>query len=167
MKQIDVSTKKYPNSFVIVDDRDFEWLSKWRWCRDTAGYAVRHEQKNEYGDGKRRMRKMHREIMRGANKEIDHINHNGLDNRRSNLRAATTSQNQANSKGTPLNTSGYRGVCKYNINKPNVHKLWGARIVVNGQKYFKGMFYTKEEAAIAYNEMAIKYFGQYANLNRM
>ena len=152
----------------LVDREDFDWLSQWKWCFNSR-YAVRHEQKEEYGDNPRKMVKMHRAIMRVSDDTyIDHINGNGLDNRRVNLRVATNSQNQANSSLCSKNKSGYRGVWKYNLNKPYViKKPWGARIQVKGKKYFRGMFETKEEAAIAYNEMARNYFGEYARLNKI
>jgi hypothetical protein len=153
--------------YATVDDTDFEWVNKWRWSYAKNGYAVRHEQKSEYGENPRRMIKMHRLIMK-VPKDIylDHINGNRLDNRRSNLRIATNSQNQANALVNSKNTSGYKGVCLYNLDKPfNVQKPWGARITVMGKKIFKGMFATKEEAAKAYNELAKKYHGEYARLN--
>lgn len=71
----------------------------------------------------------------------DHVNRNGLDNRRSNLREATASQNQANSR-TPTGASGVRGV--------RFHKgRWEARIQVGGVPCRLGSFATKEEAALA------------------
>jgi hypothetical protein len=155
--------------FAIVDDENFEWLNQWKWCCDAKGYAVRHEQKSEYGNRQRKMVKMHRAIMKvSAGIYLDHINRNRLDNRKANLRIATNSQNQANAKQWQTNTSGYRGVVQLNKNKPyNISKPWGAQIVVEGKRIFKGMFETPEEASKAYGQLAKKYFGEYANLNRI
>ena len=149
----------------LVDNEDFEWLNQWRWTY-LSGYAVRHQQKKEYGNNSRKMVKMHRVINKTPiDLYTDHCNQNRLDNRKINLRTATNSQNQANVK-LLNNINGYRGVCKY-IHNYNEKKPWAARIKVKGKGVFKGMFYSKEEAALAYNELAIKYFGEFANLNQI
>lgn len=146
---------------VLVDLEDFDSLKTHKWYLDHKGYAVRHEKKDEYCNRARKIIKMHRFIMRSKDGEsIDHINRNPLDNRKSNLRTATNSQNQANSRLLKSNTTGYRGVIKY-----NQKKAWGAQINIQGKRIFKGMFNTKEEAALKYNELAKKYFGEFANLN--
>jgi hypothetical protein len=84
------------NRYAKVDPADYLWLSQFRWCckanRDTC-YAIRHIQ--EHGRTKRIH--MHRQIMNTpANMICDHKNHNGLDNRRTNLRNCTVEQNNAN-----------------------------------------------------------------------
>ena len=91
---------------------------------------------------------------------VDHINGNVLDNRLSNLRICTPSQNQANSKLPKNNTSGYKGVSKNGDG-------WKAKIRVDYAYYYLGTFLTKEEAARAYNAAAIKYFGEFARLNEV
>ena len=152
----------------LVNDKDYEWLDQWKWCYDSNGYAVRHEQKKEYGKKPRRMVKMHRAVMRIKNSDIylDHINKNKLDCRKENLRIVTNSQNQSNTKVWSSNkSSGYKGVHKYNEGK--AQKIWGARIMVKGKSVFKGMFKDPKEAALAYNKLAIKYFGEYARLNKI
>lgn len=146
---------------VLVDQEDFNDLKIHKWYLDHRGYAIRHEKKNEYRDRARKIIKMHRFIMKAKDGEfIDHINRNPLDNRKINLRIATNSQNQANSALFKSNKTGYKGVIKYNQKKP-----WAAQIHVQGKRVFKGMFNTKEEAALKYNELAKKYFGEFANLN--
>ena len=159
--------------FALVDSEDFEWLNQWKWCADDNGYAVRHERKEEHGDNTRKMRKMHREILshyridiEGMN--IDHKNNKEYDNRKKNLRIANCSQNMANSKLMPQNTSGYKGVIRMNKNtQHNITKPWATQIYIKGKRTFKGMFETKEEAARAYNELAKKYFGEFARLNQI
>ena len=89
---------------------------------------------------------------------IDHINRNPLDNRRENLRLITRSSNQQNRNKPKNNTSGYKGVWKQG-------SKWVAQIRANRKKYTKGLFNTPEEAAMAYNEMAIKLHGNCAVLN--
>lgn len=94
-----------------------------------------------------------------AGLDIDHINHNTLDNRRCNLRVASRSQNAANCKGRG---NKYKGVW-WDEEK----QRWRARITVNYQGYNLGRFDNEEDAAIAYNVAAQLFFGEFALLNRV
>jgi len=91
-------------------------------------------------------------------RRVDHINGNGLDNRRSNLRIATSQQNNRNRKICNLNTSGFKGV-RLDRNK------WRADIRIDGKRKNLGRFVNPEAAAAAYDEAARKYFGEFATLN--
>jgi hypothetical protein len=136
--------------FAKVDDEDFEYLNKFKW-NFHDGYARGWINKSEV--------LMHRVILNNTTDEYtDHINGNRSDNRRSNLRFATNSQNQANMKLPKDNTSGCKGVCyaKYD-------KKWKSRIMVKGKRILLGYFLDKNEAVQAYKNAAIKYFGEYAN----
>lgn len=93
---------------------------------------------------------------------IDHINRNRLDNRRANLRWATKSQNSVNSGLCRKNNTGYKGVSFHKIR----HK-YRARIKVFGSEKHLGLYNTPQEAAIAYNDAASFYFGEYAYLNQI
>lgn len=145
----------------LVDDSDFEWLNKWKWRylkeRSGAGYAVRW-------DGKHTNRKailMHNEIMRiPLGLEVDHIDHNGLNNQRANLRFCTHSQNMMNRLRHNDNMSGYKGV-----SLERGHKKWRALISINGKQTRLGIFDTPEAAARAYDEAARKYHDEFANIN--
>lgn len=146
----------------LVDVEDYEWLNqrKWRSYKDhNTYYAVRTIRKGE----KWTAQKMHREILEiPKNMDTDHINGNGLDNRKENLRACTNSQNQAN-RGMPINnTSGYKGVCWYKANRK-----WQAQIKINKKQIYLGRYSTKEQAALIYNEAALKYHGKFARLNNV
>lgn len=133
----------------IVDDDDFEFLSQWRWSY-TKGYAFRK-------DKDRKTIYIHRVINKTPNNLItDHVNRNKLDNRKSNLRTATFGQNNLNS--VRRNKSGYRGVISH-------QGKWMATIKSNCKFKYLGIFNNKEEAALAYNQAAIKHFGKLANLN--
>ena len=92
--------------------------------------------------------------------QIDHINGNGLDNRKCNLRFANANQNQHNRKTNKNNKSGYKGVCWHKR-----HNKWISRISINNKLIHLGLFNDKLDAANTYNNAAIKYYGEFANLN--
>jgi hypothetical protein len=94
------------------------------------------------------------------NLEVDHKNRISICNDKNNLRLATRSENQRNKNIQKNNTSGYKGVCW-----DKIRNKWKSAIHVNGKIINLGRFFTKEEAAIAYNEAAVKYFGEFAYLN--
>lgn len=93
---------------------------------------------------------------------VDHINGNGLDNRRSNLRLATAFQNLANMAIRP-HTSQYKGVSYYKHRTS--YKKWVAEIRCNRKRVRLGAFESEIEAARAYNEAAKNLFGEFARLN--
>ena len=93
---------------------------------------------------------------------IDHDSRNPLDNRRRNLRVATRAQNRINSGPNVNNTSGFKGV-SWNKSK----QRWGAQIMVAGHTHYLGYFDTKIEAAKAYNNSALQYFGEFAYVNEV
>lgn len=145
----------------IVDDEDYEWLNRHKWHaaydpRTRSFYARRAPRVA----GKKVMVPMHREIM-GFPKGlfVDHKNNDSLDNRRSNLRLATPSQNRQNQRRANMdNPTGYKGV-----DRP--HPITGrfrARIVLNRKYINLGFFATAEEAAQAYGEAADRLYGEFA-----
>lgn len=159
MKRIELSQ----GHFAIVDDEDYEHLIQHNWySRKTKNtiYAVANMNKTTV--------QMHRFIMKPErNFMVDHKNRNGLDNRRENLRICTRSKNLMNSKkpGGKL-TSKYKGVC-YQKQSPGHLKCWKAEIRLNGKSIFLGYFYSEIEAAKAYNIAAVKYFGDFSNINEI
>lgn len=91
---------------------------------------------------------------------VDHINRNGLDNYRCNLRPATRLQNRMNCGLSKRNKSGFKGVSWHkSCNK------WVAKIEINDKSIYLGLFDDKIEAAKAYNAAAKKHFGEFAWLN--
>lgn len=150
----------------IVSDADYRWASRFKWyVLKSKGtfYAVRAER---LPDGKRRSVLLHRAIMKRAGhnltgRVVDHRNHNGLDNRRRNLRAATYSQNNVNQRGPHRdNASGYLGV--------NRHKhLWRAKISVDGRLVHIGCFATPAQAAIARNNYILSHGLTFHTLNKV
>ncbi len=142
----------------IVDADDYERINRWRWARSPNGYAGRTAT-----GGKKVL--MHRQIL-GAKEgdEVDHINREKLDNRRSNLRFVTRSQNMHNRPRQKNNTSGAKGVSHDPTHRGK--KKWRASIQVNGRYKLVGRFVTMEEAVAAYDDAARAMVGEAAMVNR-
>ena len=149
----------------LVDDEDYARLIKYKWhiARNIGGYYAK---RNAQVDGERHTIYMHRVITNAPKGvEIDHHNHNTLDNRKQNLRLATGSQNLQNQKksltrnGKPY-TSRYKGVSWHKC-----AQKWRARIYINGKVKQLGCFESEIEAAHVYDAAAKKYFGEYSLLN--
>ena len=152
MKEIQLTQGKV----ALVDDEDFDWLNQWKWCcsHDYANKAVR------LSNGKYSAITMHRLILLAhKGQEVDHINGNRLDNRRVNLRFCSRTENQYNKKRQKNNTTGYKGVRKHRDGK------WEAKIRVNGERIYLGIYVNIHDAAKAYDEAALKYHGEFAYLN--
>ena len=143
----------------IVDDADYQNISSFKWAY-ARGYALR----STFEKGRKHSILMHRFIMcapKGL--EVDHINGNKLDNRKSNLRLCLRSQNGCNCRRPRIPTSSiYKGV-----HYEQTRKLWRACIKSRGKSKHIGRFHTEQEAALAYNKAAIEYHGEYANLNKI
>lgn len=161
MSHESVEIKLNEGKTAIVDSGDLEMVAKYNWnvieSRNTcyAHTVIGHWVVN-----------LHRYIMSARPGQIvDHINGNGLDNRRSNLRFVTAQQNRMNSVKPRLEnaTSIYKGVHYEKGGKRK--KRWRARIDANGKKKHLGRFATEIEAAEAYDTAAREHFGEFAKLN--
>ena len=154
MKKIPLTQGK----FALVDDADFDRLTRWKWFFSTKGYAVRNFRK----DGKMFVVGMHREILSLKKGEIgDHMNHNKLDNQRENLRKCTNRENCFNQRKSKANCSSrYKGVSYDRRNQK-----WRAYIQKSKKLTSLGSYHDEKEAAIAYNEAAKTMFGAYAYVN--
>lgn len=120
-------------------------------------YAVAIVREN----GKQRLVKLHDLVISvPPGKEVDHRDHNGLDCRRSNLRIATRQQNCCNRRSGVKTKSGYRCVTPF-------RDKWRAYITINRHQYHVGVFDDPKSAALAYNEAAVKHFGEFAVLNEI
>ena len=149
-------TKQIPltqGRFALVDDADYEWLSRFGWYFDR--YARRSTRQGEFRGGIR----MHREILNApAHMQVDHRNGNRLDNQRSNLRLATATENARNKKVRSGGSSRYKGVHVYRDG-------WRAAATIGNTNIYLGYFTDEAEAARAYDNAAREYFGDFARLN--
>ena len=143
---------------VLIDDWQYYNISKYRWYIDNNGYAQSFFNK--------KITSMHRFILGITDPKIicDHINKNRLDNRLSNLRITDNKNNSRNTSSRKNALSKYLGV---SFQYPNKYRYIKAKIRVDGKLIHLGTFKTEEDAALAYNNAAIKYFGEYASLNTL
>ena len=146
--------------WAIVDSEDYEALSKYKWhaAKSSAGYTyyVRRQINKE---NKKYLMPIHRQIMGLVpedKRQVDHINGNGLDNRKANLRICTLQENNCNKNKYKKGTSIYKGV---SWNKSR--EKWRAII----RREHLGFFKTEHEAAKVYDIKAKELFGEYAKLN--
>jgi len=136
-------------AFAMVDDSDFEELSKFKWYLNGPGYAFRYSPRV---NGKQRTQGMHRQIMgleHGDTRKVDHIDHNPLNNQRSNLRVCTQGQNMCNRGPAKSNRSGLKGAgWREDMGR------WQAQIQMDGKNKHLGMFDTAEAADEIHGEFA-------------
>jgi hypothetical protein len=149
--------------FALVDDADFEMLNRYKWHAQphrNTHYAVSGSFRI---NGKQVLIKMHRIVLgfnRGDGNQSDHINGDGLDNQRANLRKTTNQENQRNNRLRCDSTSKLKGV--HWDKKSN---KWRGHIFDGSKKLHLGFFSTDIETAKAYDAAATKYFGRFAKLN--
>lgn len=143
--------------FALVDDEDFEYLNQWKWYAAKMGnsvYALRRIRENGIQTGQQ----MHCQIM--GCKWIDHIDGNGLNCQKYNLRKCNQQQNNWNRKPLRVSTSIYKGV---SFNKDS--KKWVAGIKKDGIDIHLGYHINEIEAAKIYDKKALEIFGEFAYLN--
>lgn len=145
----------------VIDAEDFALVSQHKW-HTRRGVSTTYAQAHVYVAGRRTTISMHGLLVQVPNgHEVDHVDGDGLNNRRRNLRVATVQQNQAN-RGKPRvagATSIYKGVSR------NGRGRWRASIFVSGRTRRVGDYDTEEEAARAYDAAAIAAFGDFAKGN--
>jgi hypothetical protein len=157
-KQIQLTQGK----IAIVDDKDFDRLNAHKWCAEKQRTGKFYAARGIWIPPIIHHVYMHREIMNAPKGlDVDHIREQDtLDNRRSNLRLATRSQNMCNQRKRKDNISGYKGVHWH-----NQAKKWQAQININGKGISLGLYSAVEDAARAYDAAAIKYHGEFAKTN--
>jgi hypothetical protein len=143
--------------FAKVDDNMFDYLNQWRWYY-RSGYAVRMSHTE---NGRRGTIWLHREVVNApANKQVDHIDLDKLNDQSVNLRTCTHAENQHNGPKRTTNKSGYKGVCWV-----KAKQKWVAQIEMNGRGRTIGAFSDPVNAAKAYDKVARDLFGEFAKTN--
>jgi hypothetical protein len=166
MKKIPLTQGKY----ALVDDEDFEELSQFKWYAwksKNRWYARRNYLVSE-GGRQRGAGVMHRQLMQVQNPlvQVDHKDHNGLNNQKDNLRVCKNAENCRNKpKGKRKLTCRYKGV--HLKIYPNGTKRWIAQICVAKKKIHLACCKTQKEAAFKYNKGALKYHRDYASINKI
>lgn len=158
-KHIPLFGKYGQGLFAIVDDEDFDKVNQYRWHLGNNGYI------KTFVGGRKHAKciLLHRLIMDPADDlEVDHRDGDKLNNCRANLRISTRNQNARNLRRHKQFSSRFKGV-SWN----NDRQSWDAGITVNSCGVYLGQFYSEIQAAQAYNEAALKYFGEYASLNEI
>ena len=150
MKEIQLTMGKKTR----VDNEDYEKLSIYKWHVNIAAGGRLYAARSIFNGGKILM---HREIMSPKiGEEVDHIDGNGLNNGRSNLRLATRKENARNAKIKTNNTSGYTGVHWH-----KKRQRWQALIMLNGRRKWLGNFTKVDDAAEAYKNVAKTHYGKF------
>ncbi len=144
----------------LIDGLDWGVVRKYTWYAQRQGdrfYAVAKVLRE---DGKREAIMMHRLLLNLSDRSIltNHIDGDGLNNTRANLRTCTATENRHNSRNRSDNTSGLKGVTR----DCGTGK-WKARIKRDGRTKNLGLFASREEAHAAYCQAATKLYGQFAN----
>lgn len=148
------------NKVALVDDVDYERISKFRWYADRGPSGNWYARAWEPGMKPRKRLHMHRLVMLAPRQlDVDHVNNDGLDNRRSNLRTCTRKENTRNQRAKGGNR--YKGV-----NYVSRLGKWRAQISTEkGTKKYLGVFEYLEDAARAYDIAARALFGNFAKIN--
>lgn len=149
----------------IVDASDYDWISQYTWHMAPGNRGYKYAATNIKIEGKHRyrIRKMHSIIMdTPKGMSVDHINGNGLDNRRTNLRVCTHKQNCQSKIKRKIGASSYKGVTW-----DKEQNKWRVKIGIDYKRIDLGRFDSEKDAAKAYNEAAIKHFGEFAYLNEI
>lgn len=147
----------------VVDNEDYSYLRQFKWSATKKGnsYYVSRNVRVMSGFGGQVQVFMHRAILNALKgQEVDHVDGDGLNNQRYNLRFCTRRGNISNQSGHSNRVSKYKGVYW----DKNARK-WHAQIKTNGKQKYLGLFVNEIDAAKAYNKAALTAFGEFANIN--
>lgn len=161
--RIPLHSRKHPGLFALVDKQHADLVNQYRWYPHWSGYTF-YAYRTSRKSGKHRTISMHRELLgvSDSSMHVDHRNGDGLDNRMANIRVCTNAQNHYNMAGVPNTSSKYCGVTWH-----RQCGKWQAYIKKDGKNIYLGLFVREEDAAIAYNEAAKLYHGEFARLNEV
>lgn len=141
----------------LVDDEDVALVGRHKWCAARNGQTWYAQRAIRHPDGRSSVPLMHA-VITGFDR-TDHINGDGLDNRRCNLRAATQSQNRMNTRKGAGKSSRFKGVTRTKLGR------WQAQLRISGRQFYLGLYADDAEAALVYDAAARLRFGEFAALN--
>lgn len=148
MKRIKLTQNKY----ALIDDLDYEKVSKYRWCAVLS--------RGKWYAGRMNNGRMHSFILgKKKGKEVDHIDGDGLNNQRKNLRFASHKENSRNCKLYKTNKSGHKGVSWHSF-----HKKWHVQCRVDSKNYHLGYYDNVEEAVKVYQRFSKKHHKKFSRL---
>lgn len=158
MKEIKLTQGKV----ALVDDEDFERVNQFKWYarKDSKSTTIFYAVRGAY----KKCILLHRFIMdlNDSKKKVDHINHNGLDNRKNNLRACSSFENARNRNISMHSKTGFKGVSFLTVKGKYL-----ASIKINNKSIHIGLFNSPIEAAKAYNAKALELHKEFAYLNKV
>ena len=147
--------------YAIVDDEDYDELNKHKWRVLTGSSGIKYAVRRVRRSFGRTIIYMHRQILRvEPGQKVDHKNHDGLDNRKTNIRICTHAQNMRNLRPRQGGSSIYKGVSWHKASR-----AWTAQIEVDGIYKYLGCSKSEIDAAEAYDNAAREHFGEFAYLN--
>jgi hypothetical protein len=146
---------------VLVSPQDANFLTEFVWTLVIPKPEVAYAKSMLHRKHGNAAGLLHKALLPGESM-IDHVNGNGLDDRRHNIRPSTRAQNRANVHRPPKTKSGYRGVY---FNSSGRGPLWKSSIKFNKKSFHLGYFDAAIDAAKAYDEKAAELFGNFAALN--
>ena len=159
--ELKINSKKHGEFIVIIDDEDYNEVKKYNWSASIRKkeYSTKIYIETRTGGDYKLLHRLIKNFPTGFS--VDHINGNTLDNRKSNLRICSHKENCRNvSKSLKKTSSVYKGV---SFDKKS--KKYHSYIKVNQKRHHLGYFETEDQASIAYNIAAVKYFGEFARPN--
>lgn len=166
MKVIKINSKVHGELEILVDDEDYEYINQWKWHAyknpsSNIIYARRNVNKNRKNP-KNQSFYLHRQLLKLTSLKdiVDHVDHNGLNNQKYNLRIGTHKDNMQNINSHKDSSSKYIGVFW-----DKSRNKWAAGFSLNGVPKRIGRFNSEEDAAKARDEIVKKYYGKNVNLN--
>jgi hypothetical protein len=150
-----IELKTSNNYKFLISEKDKDRVEQFKWSVTVGSHG------HKYIQGSNHMHLCRFLLQAPKGFEVDHINGNILDNRRENLRLCTLAQNRLNKRVYKNSKSGVKGV----FLRPS--GTYRAELRAFGKRYRSHAVKTKKEATILYNEMALKYHGEFASLNKI
>lgn len=158
----EINSPKYGIKTVWIDLEDYDKIKNYKWYVKKDHYSgCFYVSSHDLTTKNKKTIKIHRIIMNAKkNQIVDHINHNTLDNRKSNLRICTHQENMRNTKKHKKTSSKFKGVSFHSRDK-----IYSVYITIDKKMKYLGSFKNEIDAAKCYNKHALEKFGQFAHIN--